>query len=116
MNRRLHWTLAMVMLVLPSVAHAHEIHPLWVVAALSPLAVLPLTALLGWFRRSLRVALIHAGLIVVWVALFWLASNLVTHDYLIWAPLALYVLHAILLIALVGWHVFDRSRSKGRVA
>ena len=107
---RLQWKLAMVLLVLPPAAHAHGIHPLWAVAALSPLAVLPLTALLGWLRRSVRVGLLHAGLIVVWVALFWLASSLVTNDYVIWAPLVLYVLHTIVIIALVGWHARQSRR------
>lgn len=110
------WKLAVVLFALPTTAQAHEIHPLWVAAAISPLAVLLLTAVLGWLSRSARLGATHAIIIVVWVALFWLASNLVTNDYLIWAPLALYLLHTIVIIALVVRHAIARTRSKGRPA
>ena len=116
MIRRFQWKLAIVLFVLPPAAHAHGIHPLWVVGALSPLAVLLLTVVLGWLRRSVRVGVLHAVLVVVWVVLFWLASSLVTNDYLIWAPLALYLLHTTVIILLVGWYALARTRSKGRAA
>jgi hypothetical protein len=114
--RRSQWKLAIVLLVLTPTAHAHGIHPLWVAAALSPLAVLLLTLVLGWLARSVIIGVIHAVLVVVWVALFWLASNLVTNDYLIWAPLALYLLHTIVIIVLVGWYALGRARAKGSIA
>jgi hypothetical protein len=116
MIRQSRWKLAVVLLALPTAAQAHGIHPLWVAAAISPLAVLLLTAVLGWLSRSARLGATHAIVIVVWVALFWLASGFVTNDYLIWAPLALYLLHTIVIIALIVRHAIARTRSKGRPA
>jgi len=116
MIRRWPWKLAIVLFSVPTAAQAHGIHPLWIAAALSPLAVLLLTATLGWLSRSARVGATHALLIVIWVALFWLASSLVTNDYLIWAPLALYLLHTIIIILLVAWHAIARVRSKRHAA
>jgi hypothetical protein len=104
------------LLALSFPAHAHAIHPLWIVGALSPLVVLLLTVLLGWLARSIRLGLVHAILIIAWVVLFWLASNLVTNDYLIWAPLAVYLLHSAVIIVLVLWYAVTRRRPKGSVA
>lgn len=104
------------LLALPTAAHAHGIHPLWIAGALSPLAVLLLCAVLGWMQRSVRVGTMHALLIIVWVTLFWLASNYVTNDYLIWTPLALYLLHTVVIIVLVVWQAIARVRSAKRVA
>jgi hypothetical protein len=111
MPRRFPWSLAASLVLLSSAAHAHGIHPLWIAAALSPVAVLLLAAILGWLSRSVRLGAIHALLIVVWVVLFWLASFLVTNDYLIWTPLALYLIHTIIIIVLVVWHAIARIRS-----
>ncbi len=47
------------LLALPFPAHAHAIHPLWVVGALSPLVVLLLTVLLGWLARLVLAALAY---------------------------------------------------------
>jgi hypothetical protein len=116
MIRRLPLKLAVLLFAVPTAAQAHGIHPLWIAAALSPLAVLLLTAILGWLSRSARLGATHALLIVVWVALFWLASNLVTNDYLIWTPLVLYLLHTIVIIVLVASHAITRTKSKGRAA
>lgn len=104
------------LLALSFPAHAQAIHPLWIVGALSPLVVLLLTVLLGWLARSIRLGLVHAALIIAWGVLFWLASNLVTNDYLIWAPLAVYLLHSAVIIALVLWYAVTRRRPKGSVA
>jgi hypothetical protein len=104
------------LLALPFPAHAQAIHPLWMAGALSPLVVLLLIVLLGWLARSIRLGLVHAILIIAWVVLFWLASTHVTNDYLIWAPLAVYLLHSAVIVALVLWHAVDRRRPKGRVA
>lgn len=104
------WLVAL--LGLPAPVHAHGIHPIWVVGALSPLVVLLLAALLGWLVRRARTGVIHAGLIVLWVALFWLASSRVTNDYIIWAPLAAYLLHSAVIAVLVLWHGAGRIRRR----
>lgn len=69
--------------------------------------------LLGWLARSIRLGLVHAVLIITRVALFWLASNFVTNDYVIWAPLAVYLLHSAVIIALVIWYAVAGRRPKG---
>jgi hypothetical protein len=96
------------LVALPTAAQAHGIHPVWIAAVLSPVAVMLLTVILGWLSRSVRLGAIHAMLIVLWVVLFWLASYLVTNDYLIWTPLALYLIHATIIILLVIWHAIAR--------
>lgn len=107
------WVIAPALFVLPFSAHAHAFHPLWIVAALSPLVVLLLTAVLAWLARSVLVGVVHATLIIAWVALFWLASNYVTNDYVIWAPLAIYAVHSVIIVGLVLWCAFTRLRPKG---
>lgn len=82
-------------------AHAQYV-PLWMVAAaLSPILVLVLCLVLGLVTRSFRVGARHAAFVVNWVVLFILASYFVENDYVIWTPLALYVLHSILLSVLI---------------
>ena len=101
----------------PAPAYAHGI-PVWMfVAAASPLPVLILIAVYGWLAGSLRAALIHAFLLAVWVAWFWLASNVnevtllgISTDYVIWSALVLYTLHALLILILVPLHAFKRLR------
>lgn len=72
-----------------------------IAAVLSPILVLLLCVMLGIVARSLRVGAIHAGLVLLWVVLFYLASYFVENDYVIWTPLALYVLHSALLLVLL---------------
>lgn len=100
-------------LALPLTAHAHAIHPIWVVGALSPLLILLLTVVLAWLARSVRLGVAHGTLVITWVVLFWLASNFVTNDYLIWAPLAAYLVHSVIILALVICYAFKRATSKG---
>jgi len=45
--------------------------------------------------------------------LFWLASNFVTNDYLIWTPLAAYLMHSAIILVLLVWHAFKRAKSRG---
>jgi hypothetical protein len=108
--------LLVIVLGMPGPVYAHGIHPIWVVGALSPLAVLLLIAGIGWLARSLKLAAVHAALVTVWVALFWLASYFVTNDYLIWAPLAAYLIHSVVIIGLVPWYALKRARSRKGVA
>lgn len=99
---------------LPLPAHAQHI-PTWLIAAvLSPILVLGLCAILGWVRRSVRAGALHAALVVVWVVLFSLASYFVENDYVIWTPLALYVVHAALLIVLIVVGVASRGSVEQR--
>ena len=98
-------------------AHAHGV-PVWMfVAAASPLFVLILVALYGWLARTMRAALVHAVLVVVWVTWFWLASNHnevtllgFSTDYVIWGAFILYLLHALMLVGLVIIHLFRRLK------
>jgi hypothetical protein len=99
---------------LPVPAHAQYV-PTWLIAAvLSPLLVLVLCGILGWVRRSARAGALHAALVVLWVVLFSLASYFVENDYVIWTPLALYLLHAALLIGLIVIGVARRIAGRGQ--
>ena len=86
---------------LPTTAHAQYVPPWLIAGVLSPILVLLLCIVLGCITRSLRTAALHAGLVLVWVVLFSLASYFVENDYVIWTPLALYMLHAMLLLVLI---------------
>jgi len=98
--------------LLPLAAHAQHI-PLWVAAGvLSPFLVIALCFLLGWLARSLRVGLIHTGLVIGWVLLFLVASYYVTNDYVIWTPLALYLLHTGFLLVLIVVQIARRWSGK----
>lgn len=69
--------------------------------AVSPIFVMLLAVLLGVLTRSWLVGAKHAGLVVIWVVLFGVASYWVENDYVIWTPLVLYSVHAMIMIALV---------------
>lgn len=96
----------------PLSAHAQYV-PIWLVAAaLSPVLVFLLCAILGVLAASLRIAALHAAIVVGWIVLFSLASYFVENDYVIWTPLALYVLHAALLIVLIAVQIVRRFRPR----
>ena len=103
-------------LPLPSLAHAHAIHPIWVIGALSPLILLLLVVFMAWLARSVRLGVAHAILLAIWVTWFWLASNFVTNDYLIWAPLVAYAVQSLVIVALIVRHAFARAREKRAAA
>ncbi len=86
---------------LPLPAYAQYIPPWLVAAVLSPLLVLVLCAVLGIVARSLRAWLLHSGLVILWVALFVIAAQLVENDYVIWTPIVLYLAHAVLVVGLI---------------
>lgn len=115
MRSRVWWAWLVVFLALPFPVHAHGIHPIWIVGALSPLVVLLLAAILGWLARSVRLGAIHASLIILWVTWFGLASYFVKNDYIIWAPLAAYLLHMGVIVISVLWYAVTRMRSRARV-
>ncbi len=92
---------AVVLGILPVSAHAQYIPPWLVAAALSPILVLFLCVILGFLTRSVRTGVLHAAIVLAWIVLFSLASYFVENDYVIWTPLALYLLHSALLLVLI---------------
>ena len=114
--RFLSLTLAVILGLIPISASAQYIPrnlAIWlIVAALSPVLVLLLCVILGWLTHSVRIAARHAAFVLAWVVLFSLAVFFIENDYVIWAPLALYVLHAALLLLLIVVQIIRRiSRS-----
>ena len=100
--------------VVPGVAYAQEIPPLIAWMAISPIFVLLLVVALGIVSRSWRVGAKHAALVVLWLALFGIASYWVENDYIIWTPLVLYAVHAVLMLVLVIRGVIHRARTVNR--
>ena len=96
-------------LALPAVAQAQEIPPVLAALALSPILVFLLAIVLGIVTRSWKVGLGHAALIATWILLFGIASYWVENDYVIWTPLALYAMHAVILVVLVVKGVLRRG-------
>jgi hypothetical protein len=94
---------------MPIVAHAQYIPPVIVALALSPILVLLLAVVLGAVSRSWLVGLKHAGLVLIWILLFGVTSYWVENDYVIWTPLALYVLHAVIMLILIARCLWRRA-------
>ena len=101
---------------MPLSAYAHAIHPWMAAAALSPLVAIVLAIALGFVTRSAIKGSVHALLIILWVILFWLASNYATSDAIIWTPLIVYAGHVLVLFVLVIAHVVARIRAKTSVS
>jgi MFS-type transporter involved in bile tolerance (Atg22 family) len=99
--------------LMPGVAHAQHLSPLLVATALSPLLVFLLAIILGIVARSWKTGVMHAGLIVIWVLLFGVASYWVENDYIIWTPVALYSVHALVIVALLIVGIAKRLRGAG---
>ena len=97
-------------LIWPRLALAQYVSPIIVALALSPLFVFLLAIILGFVTRSWWVAIRHSGLIGVWILLFWAASYWVESDYVIWTPLALFGIHAAVMVALIIRGVLRRVR------
>lgn len=102
------WTIAA--LAVPGIAHAQNISPLIAALALSPILVLLLAIVLGVLSRSWLVGVVHCGAIGIWIVLFGVASYWVENDYVIWTPLALYGLHAVIIVILIAKAVLRRAR------
>ena len=96
----------------PLAAHAQRIPGWLVVAALSPVVMILLAIVLGILTRSFRTGVLHVALILLWVMTFGIASYYVTNDFIIWTPLLLYTLHAILLLVLILWQIVIRFRQR----
>ena len=107
-------TLSICLLFLPGIAHAQHIPLSFVVAALSPLLVIVFAVILGVVSRSWRVGTVHAGLVLTWVLLFGFAAYFIENDYVIWTPLVLYAVHAVIIVALIVKGVVQRVGSFGR--
>jgi hypothetical protein len=103
---------ALVLVSVPALAHAQHVPMIFVVGALSPLLVLTLTAVLGFVVRSWKAGALHAVLILVWIVLFGIASYNVENDYIIWTPLAIYILHSLLIVGLIALGILRRNRGK----
>ncbi len=82
-------------------AHAQHISTRTAAAVISPLVVIVLAIVLAILNRNWLTGIVHVGLVGLWVALLIIASQLVENDYIIWTPLALYVLHAIIILILL---------------
>jgi len=109
-------TSAVILGTLPVSAHAQYVPPWLVVAALSPILVFLLCIILGFLTRSIRIAVLHSVLVLAWVVLFSLASYFVENDYVIWTPLALYILHSALLVVLIVVAIGKRVSGRARTA
>lgn len=89
-------------------AHAQNV-PLWVaIGIVSPVPMFLLCLVLGVVARSAATGLRHAAFVLAWIVLFTLASYFVENDYVIWTPLALYLLHGVLLLVLIVMHIVKR--------
>jgi len=96
----------------PLDAHAQKVP--WVVLPLaaSPLLAMLLAVALGVAARSWTVGLKNAGLVVVWVVWFFLASKYVPSDPVIWASIAALGLHCLVMIFLLLRRAFRRARGR----
>ena len=82
-----------VMIAASPAAHAQHLSNAIAIAAVSPVVFVLLAGVLGWLERNLLSGLVHIGLILLWVVSFAVLSNIVTTDWLIWAPLVFYGIH-----------------------
>jgi len=114
--RSLATTVAVFLGALPVSAHAQNVPPWLVAAVLSPILVFILCIVLGVVTRSLRIGALHAALVLAWIILFSLASYFVENDYVIWTPLALYTLHAVLLPVLIVVEIARRIAGRAGAA
>ena len=94
----------------PLDAHAQKIPWIVLPLAASPVVAILLSAALGVATRSWSVALANAGLVIIWVLWFVAASKYTTSDLVVWASIAALGLHALVMVWLIGRHVFTRSK------
>ncbi len=106
------WLMITVGILAPSVAWAQKINAAIFIPAVSPIFVIGLAIFVGYCGRSWLIACSHLGLVLVWIALFWISSVYVTNDYIIWTPLALYVAHAVGMIVSSVVKIAKRGRNK----
>lgn len=106
--------LAITLMVFSTAVYAQRVPSELVAAVLSPIPVLILCIALGILRRSVRVATRHIGLFLLWIVLLALAAYFIENDYVIWTPLALFVLHSAILFVLVLIEVTRRIGGDGK--
>ena len=107
-----HIALATLALGVSETAHAQAIPPAIAVLALSPVLVLSLAIALGVITRSLIAAIAHASIVAVWVMLFAIASYWVENDVIIWTPIFLLGMHAVILMLLIARGIRKKTGSE----
>lgn len=93
--------LAAGLLALPGAARAQAILGIVIALASVPLLNAVLVVVFALVRRSLRAFVLHSGLVVVWVVLFWLFSSFTGSDFLAWLPIGLSIAHSLLLVSII---------------
>lgn len=111
-TKREHYTALVFLTLLPGIVYAQHVPGIIVLAVLSPLAVITLAVVLGFLVRSWKTGLTHVGLMIIWLVLFVFAAQSVENDYVIWTPLALYCIHALIVLALVIGKVGKRIAAR----
>jgi len=101
--------MTMLAVTLPEIAHAQQIPPSIAVLALSPILVLALAIGLGVVTRSWMIGGLHAAIVSILVMLFAIASYWVENDIVIWTPIALLGIHAVILVVLIARGVLRRT-------
>ena len=101
--------MTMLAVTLPEIAHAQQIPPAIAVLALSPILVLALAIGLGVVTRSWMVGGLHAAIVSILVMLLAIASYWVENDIVIWTPIALLGIHAVILVVLIAKGVLRRT-------
>ena len=67
---------------------------------------------LGALEHNWKTGAKHLGMVIVWIVLFGVASYNVENDYIIWTPMLLYALHAVLIIILIFKQIVRRMKSR----
>lgn len=107
------WQISILGLFASEPVYAQHVPLPYVLFAVSPFAVFLLIAFLAILKRSWQTGIRHAGLLLVWIVLFVLAAQLIENDYVNWAPIVLYVAHALLITVLV---VIAIARRNGKTS
>lgn len=105
------YTAAIIVSLVPGIALAQHIPVVVAVAALSPLLVMLCAVVLGALEHNWKTGAKHLGMVIVWIVLFGVASYNVENDYVIWTPMLLYALHALLIIILIFKQIVQRMKS-----
>jgi hypothetical protein len=103
--------LAMLAATLPEIAHAQQIPAAIAILAISPIIVLALAIGLGVVTRNWMVGGLHVAIVSFLVMLFAIASYWVENDIVIWTPIALLVIQAVILVVLIAKSVLRRTGS-----
>lgn len=101
---------AVLLTILPLDAQAQKVPWIALPLAVSPLAAILLSVILGIAMRSWFIGLANTGLVLVWVAWFVVASKYVPSDPVIWASITALSLHCLVMLFLIAQHAFRRAR------